>query len=47
MYPTNSADECEWVVGNSGATLIVCENEAQVAKIDKVRSELPDLQHVS
>ncbi|MGH9271936.1 MAG: AMP-dependent synthetase/ligase, partial [Ilumatobacteraceae bacterium] len=46
VYPTNSADECEWVVGNSGATLIFCENESQVAKIDEVRSRLPDLQHV-
>ncbi len=46
VYPTNSADECEWVVGNSGATLIFCENESQVAKIDEVRSRLPDLQHI-
>ena len=27
VYPTNSADECEWVVGDSGATLIICEND--------------------
>ncbi|MGI9030082.1 MAG: AMP-dependent synthetase/ligase, partial [Ilumatobacteraceae bacterium] len=46
VYPTNSADECEWVVGNSGATLIFCENESQVAKIDEVRSQLPELRHV-
>ncbi len=46
VYPSNSADECEWVVGNSGARVIVCENAAQVAKIDEVRQGLPDLQHV-
>ena len=46
VYPSNSADECQWVVGNSGATLIVCENAAQVAKIESVRANLPDLQHV-
>jgi long-chain acyl-CoA synthetase len=46
VYPSNSADECQWVVGNSGATLIVCENAAQVAKIEAVRANLPDLQHV-
>jgi long-chain acyl-CoA synthetase len=46
VYPTNSPDECEWVVGNSGAKAIVCEDASQVAKIDKVRSGLPDLQHV-
>jgi len=46
VYPTNSADECEWVVGNSGATAIFCEDSSQVAKIDEVRSALPDLRHV-
>jgi long-chain acyl-CoA synthetase len=46
VYPTNSADECEWVVGNSGARVIFCENESQVAKIDEVRSRLPELQHI-
>ena len=46
VYPSNSPDECAWVVGNSGAEVIVCEDAAQVAKIDKVRSELPELAHV-
>ena len=46
VYPTNSADECEWVVGDSGAKVIFCENAAQVAKIDQVRAGLPDLEHV-
>ncbi len=46
VYPSNSPDECEWVVGNSGATVVICENAAQVAKIDQVRSGLPDLRHV-
>jgi long-chain acyl-CoA synthetase len=45
VYPSNSPDECEWVVGNSGAKVIVCENAAQVAKIDQVRAGLPDLEH--
>ena len=38
-----SASGC---VGDSGAKVIVCENAAQVAKIDEVRGELPDLAHV-
>ena len=46
VYPTNSADECEWVVGNSGSKVIVCEDAGQVSKIDQVRAGLPDLQHV-
>ncbi len=46
VYPTNSAEECEWVVGDSGAKVIFCEDSAQVAKIGEVRTELPDLEHV-
>ena len=46
VYPTNSADECEWVVGNSGAVAIVCENEVHVAKIRSVEGKLPDLRDI-
>src|SRR5205807_2159018 len=45
-YPTNSPHECKWVAGNSGAKAIICENEGQRQKIDQVRDELPDLEHV-
>jgi long-chain acyl-CoA synthetase len=34
------------VAGNSGARAIFCENEGQLAKIEEVRDELPDLEHV-
>jgi long-chain acyl-CoA synthetase len=46
VYPTNAPSECKWVAGNSGARAIFCENERQRAKIDQVRSDLPDLAHV-
>jgi long-chain acyl-CoA synthetase len=46
VYPTNSAEECQWVLGNSGSKVVVCEDPGQVAKIDKVRAGLSDLQHV-
>ena len=46
VYPTNSPEECEWVIGNSGAKAVFCDDADQVAKIEKVRSELPDLDHV-
>lgn len=46
VYPSNSPEECEWVVGNSGARVAFCEDAGQVAKIDQVRGGLPDLQHV-
>jgi long-chain acyl-CoA synthetase len=44
VYPTNSPKECAWVLGNSGARAVFCENESQRAKIDKVRDELGDLE---
>jgi long-chain acyl-CoA synthetase len=46
VYPTNSPQECKWVVGNSGARAIIVEDEGQRQKIDQVRDELPDLEHV-
>jgi long-chain acyl-CoA synthetase len=43
VYPTNSPQECKWVLGDSGARAVVCENELQLAKIDRVRGELTEL----
>jgi long-chain acyl-CoA synthetase len=43
VYPTNSPRECAWVLGNSGAKAVVCEDDGQVAKVEQVREELPDL----
>jgi long-chain acyl-CoA synthetase len=46
VYPTNSAEECEWVAGNSEAAAIVCEDASQLAKITAVRDRLPSLRVV-
>jgi long-chain acyl-CoA synthetase len=46
VYPTNSARECAWVLGNSETRVVFCENETQAAKVQQVRDELPDLAHV-
>src|SRR4051812_12093132 len=46
IYPTNSPEECEWVIGNSEAVAIVCEDASQLAKVAAVRQRLPHLQHV-
>ena len=46
VYPTNSPKECAWVLGNSGAKAVICENAAQAAKVAQVRDELPELAHV-
>src|SRR3954470_18661369 len=46
VYPTNSPKECQWVAGDSAAKVVFAENADQAAKIEKVRGELPDLEHV-
>jgi long-chain acyl-CoA synthetase len=46
IYPTNSPEECAWVAGNSEARAIVCEDATQLAKIQAVRDELPELRHL-
>jgi long-chain acyl-CoA synthetase len=46
IYPTNSPEECEWVLSDSGARVVICEDATQVAKIAEVRSRLPALEHV-
>src|SRR3954465_5881384 len=46
IYPTNSPEECEWVIGNSDAVAIVCEDASQLAKVAEVRDRLPHLRHV-
>jgi long-chain acyl-CoA synthetase len=46
IYPTNSAEECEWVAGNSEAKVAICGNAEQRAKIDQVRTALPALAHL-
>jgi long-chain acyl-CoA synthetase len=46
IYPTNSPEECEWVVGNSGAKAIVCEDAEQIEKLQQVRDRLPALETI-
>src|SRR5205085_3000234 len=45
-YPTNSPSECKWVVGNSGAKAVICENEGQRQKIEQIRDDLDELEHL-
>src|SRR5271168_5291406 len=43
IYPTNSPEECLWVISDSEASTIVCENEEQLAKIAAIYEQLPHL----
>jgi long-chain acyl-CoA synthetase len=46
VYPTNSPEECAWVLGNSEAGIVICEDDAQADKIGQVRDRLERLEHV-
>ncbi|MGH2864856.1 MAG: AMP-dependent synthetase/ligase [Solirubrobacteraceae bacterium] len=46
IYQTNSPEECLWVISDSGACAIVCEDEQQLAKIVAIADRLPDLRTV-
>jgi long-chain acyl-CoA synthetase len=46
IYQTNSAEECEYVLENSDAKVVIVEDEEQLAKVREVRSRCPRLEHV-
>jgi long-chain acyl-CoA synthetase len=46
IYPTNSPEECLWVISDSEASTIVCENDEQLAKIAAVHDRLPHLRTI-
>lgn len=45
IYATNSPNECEWILSDSQARAVVCEDVKQLAKIDEVRDRLPKLEY--
>ncbi len=46
IYPSSSPEECEWVIGNSGAVAVFCENSAQLAKIAASLPRLSTVSHI-
>jgi long-chain acyl-CoA synthetase len=46
IYQTNSPEECQYVLGDSEAKVLVVEDESQLAKVRRVRDSLPALEHV-
>ena len=46
IYQTNSPEECQYVLENSDAKIVVVEDDEQLEKIRKVRDSLPLLEHV-
>jgi long-chain acyl-CoA synthetase len=46
IYQTNSPEECLWVLSDSDACAIVCENEEQLNKIVAISDHVPNLRTV-
>jgi long-chain acyl-CoA synthetase len=46
IYQTNSPEECLWVISDSDACAIVCEDAEQLAKIAAIRDKLPGLRTI-
>ncbi|MFD7239060.1 AMP-dependent synthetase/ligase [Streptomyces syringium] len=46
VYPTAGEDELAWVLGDSAATVVICEDTAQAARVEALRAKLPGLRHV-
>ena len=46
IYQTNSPEECLWVISDSGACAIICEDDEQLAKIVAIHDQVPNLRTV-
>ncbi|MBJ3812273.1 AMP-dependent synthetase/ligase [Streptomyces flavofungini] len=46
VYPTAGDDEVAWVLGDSGASVVLCEDAAQAAKVERLRGKLPGVREV-
>ncbi|MGZ6642312.1 MAG: AMP-dependent synthetase/ligase [Solirubrobacteraceae bacterium] len=45
IYQTNAPEECEYVLADSGARAVVCEDPAQLAKLEGASERCPQLAH--
>jgi len=46
IYQTNSPEECLWVISDSEACMIVCEDDEQLAKVLAIRDQIPNVRTV-
>ncbi len=46
IYQTNSPEECQYVLENSDAKVVIVEDDEQMEKVRAVRDRLPLLEHV-
>ncbi|MCC8244163.1 AMP-dependent synthetase/ligase [Saccharothrix luteola] len=46
IYPSSAAEECAWIIGDSGAVLVIAEDDAQRDKVESIREQVPSLRDV-
>ncbi|MCU0702355.1 MAG: AMP-binding protein, partial [Myxococcaceae bacterium] len=46
IYPSSLADDCAYIVSDSGSVMAFAENEEQVKKLLSVRSQMPGLKKI-
>ncbi|MBT2493020.1 long-chain fatty acid--CoA ligase [Streptomyces sp. ISL-96] len=46
VYPTAGDEELAWVLADSGATVVICENAERAVRVAGVRSKTPAVRHV-
>jgi long-chain acyl-CoA synthetase len=46
IYPSSTAEECAYILSDSGSTFAFVENDEQVSKLASRRAELPALRHL-
>ncbi|MEU8953797.1 long-chain fatty acid--CoA ligase [Streptomyces sp. NPDC048518] len=49
VYPTAGDEEVAWVLSDSGTSVVICEDAAQAAKVERLRGQglLPGVRHVT
>jgi long-chain acyl-CoA synthetase len=46
IYPSNTAEECAFVIADSDTRIVIAENDAQVEKLRSVRDRIPSVRAV-
>ncbi len=46
IYPSNTPEECQYIIADSATRFVFAEDDGQVAKLLKVRDEMPSLEKI-
>jgi len=46
IYPSSLADDCAYIVSDSGTVIVFAENDEQVKKLMSVKAQMPELQKI-